>query len=300
MLPELSDVVPSREWLDAWTGYELDMLSRGLSKATIKVRQSTVLIMARWATLHHHEPSQITKQQMQRYLLKQYADRKGVGASVLYSDLRSFWAWYSAEFEVASPMASIQRPKGKSAPVHVLSPAEIAKVLAACSTPRDQALIRLMLSSGLRRTEVCSLDVEDVDLKQRTIMVKRGKGGKARVAVMDDEAAKALWRLLRTRPEGSVALFEGRSGTRMTPGSLNHAVTRIAGRSGIPLHPHQLRHTWAHYALSGGIGERNLMQLAGWSNPAMLARYGAALASERAVEAGRQVQVSQVIRSRKA
>lgn len=103
MLPELKDVIPSPEWLSAWEGYALDRLSRGLSRASIKVRQSTVLIMARWATRYGHEPSEITRRHPQNYPLAQYRDRKGCGQSVMHPDLRCFWRWFSAEYETVNP-----------------------------------------------------------------------------------------------------------------------------------------------------------------------------------------------------
>jgi integrase len=58
------------------------------------------------------------------------------------------------------------------------------------------------------------------------------------------------------------------------------------------------RHSWAHYSLAAGVGESNLMQLAGWSSADMLRRYGAVLAQERAIAAARAVQVGQVMRAR--
>ena len=58
------------------------------------------------------------------------------------------------------------------------------------------------------------------------------------------------------------------------------------------------RHTWAHAYLAAGLGESSLMRLAGWSDASMLRRYGAVLAQERAIAAGRAIQVGQVMRAR--
>jgi integrase len=80
---------------------------------------------------------------------------------------------------------------------------------------------------------------------------------------------------------------------------VNQILGRIGARAGVPLHPHMLRHAWAHYNLAGGTPEHALMRLAGWSSSAMLAHYGEALAEERAIEAGRAVQVSRVVRERR-
>lgn len=58
------------------------------------------------------------------------------------------------------------------------------------------------------------------------------------------------------------------------------------------------RHSWVHYNLLQGLGETDLMTLAGWESVTMLRIYGRALAQDRAIEAGRRVQVGQVMKKR--
>jgi integrase len=70
---------------------------------------------------------------------------------------------------------------------------------------------------------------------------------------------------------------------------------RVKARSGVQVRPHMLRHAWAHYSLEGGMREHDIMKLAGWTNSAMLKRYGAALAQERAIAAGRSHQVGSLL-----
>jgi site-specific recombinase XerD len=132
---------------------------------------------------------------MLRYLGRQFDGRQGTGAAVLYQDLRCFWDWYSAEYGTASPMDGISRPQGKSRMTPVLRPDDIAGVLSACKASdapaRDTAIVWLLLESGLRRFELAALSMADADLKARTVAVRCGKGGKARIAVMGDESAQA-------------------------------------------------------------------------------------------------------------
>jgi site-specific recombinase XerD len=156
-----------------------------------------------------------------------------------------------------------------------------------------------MLESGLRRFEITALDLADIDVRQHTVSVRRGKAGKARISVFGDETAAALWRYItRFRGREDGPLFVSEHHGRLTPSGLSQVIRRISARSGVKVRPHALRHSWAHYALSAGIGESNIMQLAGWSDASMLRRYGAVLAQERAIAAGRAVQVGQVIRAR--
>jgi integrase len=299
-------VEPSAAWWEAWTGFELQLMAEGKSPSVLKNRRSAVLIMARHATSAGFEPGELTKAHLQKYLLEQFKGRKGQGATTLHNDLRAFWKWYSAEYGAPDPMAGLKAPKGKAAVPPVLGLADLEKVFGACQArspwenSRNLAIIWLMLESGLRRMEVSALDLADIDLKARTVSVRRGKGGKARVAVFGDSTAKALWRWLQKRGREDGPLFPGTWGGRLSPGGLSELLARIRDKSGVQVRPHMLRHAWAHHSLAAGMRDSDLMKLAGWTSATMLTRYGAALAQERAIAAGRQVQVGHVIKARRA
>jgi integrase len=299
------DIAPSAEWLDAWDGHELQQLSLGRGPSTIRNRKCFVMIMAKHFTADGiTDPSAVTKQQLNRYLLRQYADRKPGGRVALFATVKIFFDWVAAEYDIANPIAGIPRPKGGSEAVPVVQPDQIGAILAACKdrfpalTARNTAIIWLLIESGLRRFEVTALDLADVDLKARTVTVRKGKFGKARVSVFGDETAQALWRYIsRCRGREDGPLFISEHSGRLSTSGLSQIVARISRRSGVKVRPHMFRHTWAHANLAAGLGESSLMQLAGWSDASMLRRYGAVLAQERAIAAGRAIQVGQVMKT---
>ena len=206
------DIAPSAEWLDAWDGHELAQLSLGRGPSTIRNRKCVVMIMAKhFCADGVTDPSAVTKAQLNRYLLRQYADRKPGGRVALYAAIKIFFDWVAAEYETANPIAGIPRPKGGNEPVPVVQADDIGAILKACKdktpalTARNTALVWLMLESGLRRFEITALDLADIDVRQHTVSVRRGKAGKARVSVFGDETAAALWRYItrfRGRPRG--------------------------------------------------------------------------------------------------
>lgn len=101
------------------------------------------------------------------------------------------------------------------------------------------------------------------------------------VAVLSDYLADRR----RMRGADLPALWIGQRGA-LTSGSVNAIIKMRGLQAGIPhLHPHALRHAWAHRILSSGVGEGDVMVLGGWSSRAMLSRYGAYAASERAFAA---------------
>jgi integrase len=263
------------------------------------------MIMARHLTAKGvTEPGAVTKAQLNRYLLRQYADRKPGGRPALYQAVKGFFDWLAAEYGTENPISGIPRPKGGNEPVPVVRPEDIGAILAACKdksaalTARNTAITWLLIESGLRRFEVTALDLADVDLKARTVTVRRGKNGKARVSVFGDETGQAIWRYLRHRGREDGPLFASERGGRLTASGLSQITARISRRSGVTVRPHMFRHSWAHYSLAAGVGESNLMQLAGWSSADMLRRYGAAMAQERAIAAARAVQVGNFMRMR--
>ncbi len=291
----------SEEWASAWEGFELYLMSLQRSPLTINNRHSTVNVLARHMTAKGIEPAQVTKAVLSGFLLAEYKDRKPGGQQALYANLVVFWGWYSEEYGTPDPMKGLPRPKGEIPKVAIVTPENFEKVLEACGegaspamAARNRAIIWLMVESGLRRFEVCQLDLADVDAKQRTIIVRRGKGNKARVAVFGDATSQALWRYVtKFRDKDDGPLFQSAMGGRLTNSGMTQVLARVKKRSGVSIRPHMLRHTWCDSMLSAETPESVVMTLAGWSSGDMLRRYGAFRAQERAIAIGRGVQVGQ-------
>lgn len=140
---------------------------------------------------------------------------------------------------------------------------------------RDRAILELLYSTGLRRAEIVSLDLTDVDLAMETVFVRCGKGGRPRIVPLGETAIAALVAYLtRGRPQlmrraGVAALFiAGRGATggqRLGKQSVWLVVRAAAKRAGIDhrVTPHMLRHSFATHLLRAGADLRHVQQLLG-------------------------------------
>ncbi|WP_248679334.1 tyrosine recombinase XerC [Sinimarinibacterium sp. CAU 1509] len=133
---------------------------------------------------------------------------------------------------------------------------------------RDQAMIELFYSAGLRLAELHSLDASMVDAGQVEITIL-GKGSKERRVMIGRPARAALDAWLRQRPEharaGEPALFVSQRGTRLSRAAIGQRLKAWAARTGlgVHLHPHRLRHSFATHLLESSGDLRAVQELLG-------------------------------------
>jgi len=185
------------------------------------------------------------------------------------------------------------RPK-RRLPPEILTPAEVAALLAACEgTPRgvrNRALLAVLYRGGLRIAEALELRPKDVDRETGAIRVLRGKGGRARTVGVDEGALALVDAWLEVRRAGpSNPLFCTDSGGRLSEAYIRRRMPRIARKAGIDkrVHAHGLRHTHAAELRAEGVDIGIISKQLGHTSIATTVRYLDHIAPVSVVEAMR-------------
>lgn len=192
------------------------------------------------------------------------------------SALRSFYRYLARENLVeAEPLLTLSSPKLEKRLPTFLTHEEMARLIEApdASTPqglRDRAILELLYAAGLRVSEIVALDLKDIDLGSRQVVVW-GKGSKERMVLMGRPAAEALKLYLnlgRIKLEGKAytqALFLNRFGERIAERRIQHLIKKYAQQAGLEMRvfPHIMRHTFATHLLDGGADLRVVQDLLG-------------------------------------
>ncbi len=213
------------------------------------------------------DPEAITREDLSRYrhYLANKLDYSKTSLYMVTMAIKSFFNFL--DLDAADTLPPPQRRK--SLPKYLTEAEAHRLLMAAEHDPRDHAILTILAYTGLRVSEVCHLDCEDISLGERTLGVVSGKGDKDRMVVFAQPTAVALRRWMEAREEvGHDALFINRNGGRLTPRSVQRIVKQYADDAGIrkAVTPHVLRHTMATTLLRHGADIRIIQQLLGHSS----------------------------------
>jgi integrase/recombinase XerC len=250
----------------------------GRSPHTVRAYVGDVEAFAQWAERGGvGGPAGVDRILLRRYLAY-LSTRRYARATVSRkaAALRGYFAWLARRGAVAiDPAARLRAPSGRGRLPRVLERAELDTLLdhppPSAATDdvvrgRDDAVLELLYGCGLRVSELCGLDVGDVDRRNRTVTVV-GKGNRQRRVPVHDRCAEAVERWLRdgraelSSPESPPeALFLNARGRRLGPRDVRRLLDR---RAPSPTHPHALRHSFATHLLDGGADLRVVQELLG-------------------------------------
>jgi len=184
------------------------------------------------------------------------------------SSLKSFFKFLLQEDIVkTNPILDIKYPKPKRKIPSFLSIEEMNELLGENLSKRDRAIIELIYGTGMRASEICSLNTKDVSFANETVRVK-GKGGKERILPLTRKARDAVRDYLSPSRDKNTPLFLNKFGKRLSQRSLQRIVGKYIRTVADIAHssPHTLRHTFATHLLDKGCDLRTVQELLGHSS----------------------------------
>jgi len=193
--------------------------------------------------------------------------------------IRSFFKYLTRENYIRSnPAATVATPKRDKRLPKFLDINEVTHLLEAPSKntweeKRDKSILETLYSSGLRVSELVSLNHDDMDLFSGLVRV-RGKGKKERIVPLGRKAMDAIQDYMAKKPPRETnsaskkPLFMNRSGGRLTDRSIRRMILKYAKRIAIhkEISPHVLRHSFATHMLDRGADLRSVQELLGHEN----------------------------------
>lgn len=249
----------------------------GRSAATVKGYQSDLLLFASGAP----DFSDFTLDNLRAWLAQAVEDGKSRATLARRTAAaRSFSTWACKHGYLPNdPAASLVTPKVGGHLPKVLSSSQAADLMSSSGAVteheylRDCAILELLYATGIRVSELCSLDITSIDFSRNTLRVI-GKGNKERVVPFGSKAATALQNWLDSGrgqlvdpAKSGKAVFLGARGGRIDPRQVRRIVERAGNEVRVDgLGPHALRHSAATHILDGGGDLRVVQELLGHSS----------------------------------
>jgi integrase/recombinase XerD len=271
------------------------MLMTGYTPDTVRGRRQAIRRFIAWCEDRGlSNPKEITKPILERFQRHLFYYRKPDGAPLTLGSqhaaltpLKTFFKWLTKENHILwNPASELELPpQPKQLPRSLLSVEDVEAILRAIdhTTPtglRDRAMLEVLYSTGVRRTEFANLRRYDADLSRLTLFIREGKGRRDRYVPLGERAA--LWLdkyVIESRPflasNDSEALFVTDYGEANTPDFLASRVNRYMELAGIdkPGSCHLFRHACATHMLDNGADIRFIQAMLGHAALSSTERY---------------------------
>lgn len=191
--------------------------------------------------------------------------QEGKSNSYINQLVNSSKFYYEMVLGMPNRFYSIERPRKEFKLPKVLSKEEVLAIVGNTNNLKHRCIVSLLYSAGLRRNELLSLKMDDIDSKRMLIKVKQAKGNKDRNTVLNQRVLDDLRKYYRIYSP-KLYLFEGKNpGKKYSTSSVLQIVVRAAVKAGIRerVTPHMLRHSFATHLLENGTDLRYIQLLLG-------------------------------------
>jgi len=211
------------------------------------------------------EPEEITEEDVKSFLGHLLSEKNYDPASVALA--RSSLKFFYDGILKKKITEEIKTPKKQRKIPDVLTKEEVKQLIDAAKSLRNKLLIEFMYASGLRVSECVNLKKDNLNLNEKTGLLRKGKGSKDRFFILSNTLVKDLQKSFAKREDDNPYIFRGENGP-LSVRAAQKAVQRVAKKAGIKkkVYCHLLRHAFATHLLESGVDIRKIQELLAHSN----------------------------------
>lgn len=248
------------------------LLIEGRAKSTIKQYMDALRKLFLFTGKNFDE---ITRNDIRAFIAESLSrGNKKASANTTKNYISSFYKWaYGEELIEKNPASAITAIKCEKEIKFPFDAVEIDTMRKKVDTLWERAIFEFLLSSGVRLSEICSLNRSDVNLANLTVYIRHGKGGKDRVTYINRVTAHHLEKYLNSRMDLNEALFLGNPKRedartkRISKFAVERMLDNLEKKSGVfNVHPHRFRRTFATNLHNRGMDLGEVQKLLGHSN----------------------------------
>ena len=253
--------------------------ARRFSERTLEVTSHALRLLA--GHLDTDGMEDVTRAAMRGFIVDQLQRVSAASVARYYGAIGAFWKFCVQEGYVeVNPMVGVCKPKSPQSVIEPLTETDTQAMVDACGTDfiglRDRLLLLVLLDSGLRASELCGLEIGDIDHEEGTFIIRHGKGDKARRVPYGKTVASTLRNYLSRRgKQASEALFVNVYGAGLNRFRVREIVIKLATKAGLTrkVCAHMMRHSFAVSYLRAGGNVFALQKTLGHSTLEMSRRY---------------------------
>ncbi|MBI4447834.1 tyrosine-type recombinase/integrase [Candidatus Woesearchaeota archaeon] len=209
------------------------------------------------------DPAEVNEDDVKEFFAYLLSERNYDPASVALA--KSALKFFYDEILKKSITKNIKTPKKQRKLPEVLTKEEVKRLIENAGSLRNKLLIEIMYSSGLRVSECAKLTTKEINIQEKTGLIKKGKGGKDRFFILSEKVIEDLNQYL---PNVKECLFPGKEGKPITTRAVQRVIERVAKKSAIKkrVYCHGLRHAFATHLLEEGTDIRLIQELLAHAN----------------------------------
>lgn len=255
--------------------YLQTLTGKNRSKATIVAYRADLTQFLTWlreTNVTIETPNDVERLDVAEYLAHLSArGLTGVSRARKLAAIREYFKFAIIEgLMISSPVDGVGTPKTEKRGRNFLSPEEYHRLLAASGgNPRDYCILMTFLQTGLRVSELCALRLDDIDLVNKMLEVRVGKGMTARTIELEKKGVQSFKSWLVVRPKTTDDhLFLNRDDEPLGERGVQKLLAKYCAIAGITkrISPHSLRHTFASFKAEAGVSPFQLQQWLGHSS----------------------------------